>query len=61
MEYKEGKAYPIAWGVMMEAPATIYQERVDMLESIGLGEYLDAECFGLLAVKGCYFCIDNND
>lgn len=52
---KERKAYTLTQNVVKRAPAKMNWERVDVLECIDLGKYLDSERFGVLQVKGCEF------
>lgn len=49
---EEGNAYLLARDVAKGAPASVNQERIDVFYYIGLWQYLDAERFSGLPVKG---------
>lgn len=53
-------AYPLVRDVVKGAPAGLDWGRVDVLDYVGHGKYLDAESFGVLSVKGCDFCIKSD-
>lgn len=58
---EEGKAYPLAWDVVKGTPAIINWEPRDVLDYIGLRQYLDAERFNGLPVKGRDFRINTKE
>lgn len=53
----KGKLYLLARNVGKGAPPEKYRDRARSLDSIGLGEYLDVDRFGVLPVKGDNFRI----
>lgn len=50
------QAHPPAWDNVEKGAAKMNWMQMDWLNYIGLGNYLDAECFDVLSVKGCEFC-----
>lgn len=57
---EEGEAYSLAWGVVKRAQSRLNWERVDAVDYVGLGEYLDAECFDVLPVKCRDVCLNTD-
>lgn len=47
-----GKAYPLARIVFKRAPVNVSWEQLNVLNYIGLGEYLHAERFSIIIGKG---------
>lgn len=53
-----GRAYPLARDVVERAPSNLSWERLDVLDYIGLEQYLDAKRLSVLPGKGRDFCIN---
>lgn len=52
---EEEKAYPLAQDVVKGVSANVKWERLDVFDFFDLRQYLDAQRFGVLPVKGSYF------
>lgn len=55
---EERKTYPLGRDVVEGASANVSWERLDVLDYIRLGHYLNAEHFSVLSAKGRDFCIN---
>lgn len=53
------KEYPLAQDIFKEAPANLKWERLYVSNYIGLGQYLNPECFSVLPVKDPAFSINS--
>lgn len=53
----EEKTYPLTQNIAQRAPENINWERLDVMNYIGFGKYLDATRFSIFPVKDREFCI----